>query len=462
MDPSSAATIAARIDRLPPSGDVRWLITLISLGGWFEFYDLFFTAAVGPGLVKSGIFKPPGPNPFDIDSLASFIAALFTGLFIGTIAFSWLADRFGRRSIFTFALIWYSIGTLILAFQSTALGINLWRMIACIGLGVELVNVDAYISELAPKEHRGPAFAYNQAIMYTAVPTIALLAWLMAPPFRFLGFEGWRWVLIIGSVGALFIWWIRLGLPESPRWLAQHGRLAEADAILTRLERRAEAQTGAPLKAPQMVEGEREVKQGAWVEMWSPTFRGRTIMLMVYNFFQTIGYYGFQAWVPQFLISQGVEVTRSLEYTFIIAIANPIGPMLGIFLADKFERKWQIAFSAIGIAAFGLLFSQQRSELGLVVCGVLITLCGNWLSFSFHAYQAELYPTRIRAQAVGFVYSWSRFSAIFSGFFIAFFLAHYGTTGVFSFIASAMVIVFLVIGLFGPATTRRRLEAIAA
>jgi MFS transporter, putative metabolite:H+ symporter len=462
MDPSSAATIAARLDRLPFSGDVRRLITLISLGGWFEFYDLFFTAAVGPGLVKSGIFKPPGPNPFDIDSLASFIAALFTGLFIGTIAFSWLADRFGRRSIFTFSLIWYSIGTLILAFQSTALGINLWRMIACIGLGVELVNVDAYVSELVPKEQRGPAFAYNQAIMYTAVPTIALLAWLMAPPFRFLGLEGWRWVLIIGSVGAIFIWWVRLGLPESPRWLAQHGRLAEADAIVTRLERRAEARSGAPLKAPQMVEGEREVKQGAWVEMWSPTYRGRTIMLVVYNFFQTIGYYGFQAWVPQFLISQGVEVTRSLEYTFIIAIANPIGPIFGIFLADKFERKWQIAFSAIGIAVFGLLFSQQRSEVGLVVCGVLITLCGNWLSFSFHAYQAELYPTRIRAQAVGFVYSWSRFSAIFSGFFIAFFLAHYGTTGVFSFIASAMVIVFLVIGIFGPATTRRRLEAIAA
>jgi MFS transporter, putative metabolite:H+ symporter len=462
MDPSSAGTIAARLDRLPSSGDVRWLITLISLGGWFEFYDLFFTAAVGPGLVKSGIFKPPGPNPLDIDSLASFIAALFTGLFIGTIAFSWLADRFGRRSIFTFSLIWYSIGTLILAFQSTAVGINLWRMIACIGLGVELVNVDAYVSELVPKEHRGPAFAYNQAIMYTAVPTIALLAWLMAPPFRFLGLEGWRWVLIIGSVGALFIWWIRLGLPESPRWLAQHGRLAEADAIVTQLERRAEARIGAPLKAPQMVEGEREVKQGAWVEMWSPTYRGRTIMLVVYNFFQTIGYYGFQAWVPQFLISQGVEVTRSLEYTFIIAIANPIGPIIGIFLADKFERKWQIAFSAIGIAVFGLLFSQQRSEVGLVVCGVLITLCGNWLSFSFHAYQAELYPTRIRAQAVGFVYSWSRFSAIFSGFFIAFFLAHYGTTGVFSFIASAMVIVFLVIGIFGPATTRRRLEAIAA
>ena len=90
------------------------------------------------------------------------------------------------------------------------------------------------------------------------------------------------------------------------------------------------------------------------------------------------------------------------------------------------------------------------------------TLCNNWMSFSFHAYQAELYPTRIRAQAVGFVYSWSRFSAIFSGFIIAFFLGRYGTLGVFSFIAGAMAIVFVVISVFGPPVTKRRLEAIAA
>ena len=86
MATSSTVTVAARLDRLPPSSHVRKLIVLISLGGWFEFYDLFFTAAVGAGLVKSGLFKV-GPNPFEIGSLASFVAALFTGLFIGTIAF---------------------------------------------------------------------------------------------------------------------------------------------------------------------------------------------------------------------------------------------------------------------------------------------------------------------------------------------------------------------------------------
>jgi len=455
-------TIAARLDRLPPNRHVRWLVTLISFGGWFEFYDLFFTAYIAVGLFKSGLFRPTTQGLFDLEGFASFIAALFAGLFVGTVAFSGLSDRFGRRAIFTFALLWYSVGSLVMAFQMSAASIDLWRFIASIGLGVELVNIDTYISELVPKEQRGPAFAYNQFVMFTVVPVVALLAWILVPQQIF-GLDGWRWVVVIGSAGAVLVWWIRLRLPESPRWLAQHGRLKEAEAILRDMEERVAAETGRALPTPEMLESEarEETKSGVWTEMWSPAYRGRTLMLVVYNLFQTIGYYGFASWVPTFLISQGIEVTRSLQYTFIIAIANPIGPLVGVWFADRIERKWQIAWAALAIAALGLLFSQQRTAVGVIGLGILITLANNWLSFSFHAYQAELYPTRIRASAVGFVYSWSRFSTIFSGFIIAFFLAHYGTTGVFSFIAAAMVVVFVVIAAFGPATTRRRLEAIA-
>ena len=461
MATAEAFTVAARLDRLPPSRHVRKLVTLLSLGGWFEFYDLFFTAYVAIGLFKEGLFKPTTQGLFDLHGFASFVAALFTGMFIGTLVFSWVSDRFGRRSILAFSLLWYSVGVLIMAFQQTAEAIDLWRLIASIGLGVELVNIDAYLSELVPKEQRGPAFAYNQCIMYTSVPTIAFLAWQLVPLTIF-GLDGWRVVVIIGSIGAALIWWIRRDLPESPRWLAQHGRIAEAESIVADMERRIHAETGRELPPPQILTDEADSKPGAWTEMWNATYRGRTIMLVIFNLVQTIGYYGFSSWVPALLISQGIGVTKSLAYTFIIAVAAPVGPLIGVYFADRFERKWQIAWAAIGIAAFGLLFAQQTSAFGVIACGLLITLCANWLSFSFHAYQAELYPTRIRAQAVGFVYSWSRFSTIFSGFIIAFFLGRYGTSGVFAFIAGAMVVVFIVVGGFGPRVTRRRLEAIAA
>ena len=203
----AAVTVAARLDRLPASRHTRRLVTLVSLGGWFEFYDLFFTAYVALGLFKAGIFKPTTSGLFDLHGFASFVAALFAGLFVGTIAFSWLSDRFGRRSIFTFSLLWYSIGAFIMAFQNSPETIDLWRFIASIGLGVELVNVDTYVSELVPKGQRGPAFAYNQFVMFTAVPIVAFLAWQLVP-LKILGLDGWRWVVIIGSIGAIVIWWI--------------------------------------------------------------------------------------------------------------------------------------------------------------------------------------------------------------------------------------------------------------
>jgi len=458
---ADAVTVAARLDRLPPSRYTRYLVTLLSLGGWFEFYDLFFTAYVAIGLFSEGLFKPTTEGLFDLHSFASFVAALFAGLFIGTLIFSWVSDRFGRRSILTFSLLWYSIGVAIMAFQHTPETIDLWRFIASIGLGVELVNIDTYLSELVPKAQRGPAFAQLYSVMFTAVPVVAFLAWRLVPLTIF-GLAGWRIVVIIGSIGAVVIWWIRRDLPESPRWLAQHGRIAEAEKIVDDMERRVIAETGRELPPPEVVAGETEGKAGTWREIWSAQYRGRTVMLVIFNLVQTIGYYGFSSWVPALLISQGIGVTKSLAYTFIIAIAAPLGPLIGVVFADRFERKWQIAWAAIGIAVFGLLFSQQAGAAGVIACGFLITLCNNWLAFAFHAYQTELYPTRIRAQAVGFVYSWSRFSTVFSGFFIAFFLGRYGTIGVFAFIAAAMVVVFVVIGFFGPAVNRRRLEAIAA
>ena len=123
--------------------------------------------------------------------------------------------------------------------------------------------------------------------------------------------------------------------------------------------------------------------------------------------------------------------------------------------------KWQVVVLALTIAACGLVWAQQRTAAGIVLLGGVITLANSWFSCALHTYQAELYPTRIRAQAVGFVYSWSRFTSIFVGFLIAQVLHSYGTLGVFAIIATAMLIVAIVVGAFGPKSNRIQLEVLS-
>src|ERR1700704_5439125 len=137
MSASSPAEITARIDRLPACWAIWRLVILLSLGAAFEMYDLFQTAYLSPGLISSGIFQAGGKGLFGLTDQASFAAATFAGLFVGTIVFGSVADRFGRRAIFTFSLLWYTAASIAMGLQRTNIGVDLWRLIAGVGIGVE-------------------------------------------------------------------------------------------------------------------------------------------------------------------------------------------------------------------------------------------------------------------------------------------------------------------------------------
>jgi MFS transporter, putative metabolite:H+ symporter len=452
----SRGDIVARLERLPPSGPIWRLVALISLGGAFEFYDLMMTAYISPVLARAGVFHKAGL--FGLPDQASFVAATFLGLFIGAIGVSRIADHFGRKRVFVAALLWYTAAAVIMAMQTTAVGVDVWRLIAGVGIGVELVTIDAYIAELVPRQVRGKAFALNQSIQFVAVPVVAFAAWKLGP-LTIAGIEGWRWVVLLGAAAALGVWFIAMRLPESPRWLAEHGRLDEADAVLSKLETAIEAEKG-PLP-PATPAAPTEVAKARLSEIFGPALRSRTVMLIVLNAFQAVGFYGFTNWAPTFLAARGVHFAESLQYGFIIAAAYPVGPLIWSTVAERFERKWLVVAAAAGTGALGLVFATQSAPLALIALGVAINFSNNLLSFSYHAYQAELYPTRVRATAVGFVYSWSRLSTVGSSYMIAWLLGLGGAPAAFGFIAAAMLVVVLSVGIFGPRTRGLALEEIA-
>lgn len=463
-------TIAERIERLPLGGFHRRFVGLVSLGNFFDLYDIFIVAYIGAALQQSGFLT--------LRQFTFFVAAGFLGMFVGTVVFGMGSDRMGRRSAFILLLLIYSVFTFADAFAPNAAWLIGLRFFAGVGIGAEIVVIDTYVTEVVPSYARGRYVAITQVAGFCAVPIAAVLSRLLVSTHWLM--SGWRWVMVIGASGALLTWWFRRRLPESPRWLETRGRVAEAEEVMAALEaesfaattrpvRRAEIKPGS-LASPGMTAAQdraenidlsrRDAEKGSFGELWKAPYLGRTAMLVIFQALQTIGFYGFANWAPTFLLKQGVSLLHSLEYTMFIALVSPVGPLLAAWTSDRFERKWTIVVLALLVAALGLGFGNSSAPFAVVGFGALLTLANYWFSAAFHAYQAELYPTRLRATGVGFTYSWSRLSAAFTSLLIGWVLG-FGVPAVFAMLAVAMALVAAVVAAMGPRTNRMVLEEIS-
>jgi MFS transporter, putative metabolite:H+ symporter len=454
--------IGARLDRLPPTRYIWFLVGLVSFGAFFEIYDLFLTAPLSLGLLVAGVFHRGAAGLFGFTDQATFAAATFAGLYVGTLGFSAVADRLGRRPVFTAALLWYASATVVMGLQNSAFAIDLCRFVASMGVGLELVAIDCYLAELMPKTVRGRAFAVSASLQFLSVPLVSLLAWLLIPGTH-LGVDGWRWLAFGPAVGALLVWQVRRALPESPRWLEAHGRAAEADEITTMIEQRVSRDLGRQVRPVQVPTDTSMCAPAKAMSIWTPPYRRRTLVLVAFHLFQTIGYFGFANWLPTLLVSQGIEIGKSLAYSAVLALVPPSAPLVFSLFVDRVERKWMVAAGALLAAVAGLLLSRitQHSNFALfTVIGAGVAIGTSLMSLSYHTYQSELFPTVMRARAVGFVYSFSRLSAMFSSYVIAATLDRAGSVGVFILISGAMLVVALTVGLFGPRTRGLALEHI--
>ena len=302
--------ISRRLEALPASGYVWRLVILLSLGGCFEIYDLFFTGYIAPGLARSGLMTTTTQAFFGFSGIGAFVAATFAGLFIGTFCLGFLADRYGRKAVFTYSLLFYSAASVIMACQTTPGGLLLWRFIAGIGIGIEVITIDAYITELVPSWMRGRAFAINQAVMLSAVPIVAALSWWLVPATPY-GIDGWRWVVLIGAAASMIIWVLRLYVPESPLWLARNGRSAEAERIMRTLEASSGTAALRPAPAAAMAPARAPAETG-YADLFRPPYASLVVLFMIFNLCQAFGVYGFSNWVPALLVEKGInEIGRA-------------------------------------------------------------------------------------------------------------------------------------------------------
>jgi MFS transporter, putative metabolite:H+ symporter len=447
---AGSPTVAARLDRIPPIRMHRRMAVAVGFANFFDLYDIFLGGVLAAVLAESWNLSTSGK--------ALVIGSGFAGMFFGAVFLGTLADYLGRRRMFLINLMIYSGFSLAAAFSPDLTWLAILRFCAGFGLGAELSLSDTYLSELLPRQVRGRYMASAYTLGFLGVPLAALFGARFVAGNEILGTEGWRWLLVIGALGAVIVWAMRRSLPESPRWHEIRGRHEEADRATTELEERALSELHLS-RLPEPGQVEVAPAEGASIaEIFQPPYRRRTVMLYIFQFFQTVGYYGFGTLAPLVLADKGFDIVDSLGFSALIFLGYPLGSALSVPLMERFERKHLIVVSAIAMGVLGVVFGFGRSTAVIVAAGFLLTAASNVFSNGFHIYQAEIFPTRMRSTAVSTAYSLSRLSGAILPFISVAALDNLGPTAVFLGSAVILAIVALDVALLGPRSTGLNLE----
>ncbi|MFC7391437.1 MFS transporter [Scopulibacillus cellulosilyticus] len=445
----SDVSVAARLNSLPLNSMHRKATFIIGAGLFFEFFDLELSGVLSSVISKQ--FQITGT------SLSLLLGSAFFGMFLGAIFLNGMADKIGRKKAFMVNLLIYSVFTFVAAFSPNVAMLVICRFLAGIGIGALPPLCDTYLSELLPTYNRGRIMAWAYTLQFCAFPIEGLLARGLVP--LHIGMDGWRWLFIIGSLGAIIAWAMQQSLPESPRWLESVGRRKEAEQVMKRFESQSSSEKPTNIvmasNEPKPLEKKLPVST-----LFNKDYRGRTAMLWVFQIFQSVGYYSFGALVPLVLAAKGYNVTDTLTFTTLSFLGYPLGSLISLPIVERIQRKWLIVFGAFFMALFGILFGISTSGGLIIAFGFLYTLVSNIFSNAYHIFQVEIYPTSLRATGAGAGYSLSRLSSGAMPFVLLPLLTNSGSTALFTVVAVIMVIVMLDIGIFAPKTTSRSLEEV--
>ena len=446
---SSDENITGRLERLPFSRfHVKFALMLTS-GEWAESLML-----LGNGAILFFVATYFGLT----GNLSTYAlpAFFFVGEFIGSIMFGRIADTRGRKAVFLYNQLIFGLGMIIAGFMFNWQLVAIFVLIGGIGVGGEFPLVDSYGTEIFSKKNRGAWLALIYTIAVTAAPVIIWICSFLNPA-SYYGFRIPLWFM--GSAGIL-VWLIRFRLKESPRWLSSHGKMTEAKDEMDRIEEEVKKETGLKELPPIEETITNQVRVSKFKEIFAEDVRKTTIMMAIFMFFQSGIFYGFVVFAPG-LVAVTYPTSDPLGGAAVIFSGFVVGSIFNIFIIDKIERKWGIIIFAILGGVFGTLFGVIHGFDEVVVMGFLTSfMLWNFSNF-MHQYNAEIFPTRVRTTAAGFVYSISRISTTIIVLFIAFFIGAKNAIGIFTLIWIFVIICSAVLILLGPLTTKKYVEQIA-
>jgi len=439
----SAETFVARLDRVPLNS-FHWRLLITSGLGWmFDAMDVLLI-----GFLVAPITKEFTLAPAQVGLVAS---AGFVGMFLGAAISGRLADRYGRRLIFQGTLVLFSIGAVLSALAPTFETLLAARVIAGLGLGGELPVVATLVSEFSPRAQRGRMIVLLESFWAYGTLAAGLIALFVLPQF------GWRGAFLVAALPALYVAYLRSALPESPRYLAERGRSAEADAIVRRVER---ASGGALLTLGAAIAPLRSGRTSI-SQLWSPAYARRTAMLWILWFGITFTYYGIFLYVPSLLAARGLSEVRSNEFFFLSTIAQIPGYFSAAWLVERWGRKPTLVTYLLGTAAAAFLFGNAGTGTDAFVYAALLSFfnLGAWAIV--YTYSPELYPTAIRATGAGIAAAVGRLGGIIGPFLTPVLVPTLGQSGVFALFMALLVVTALNVWALAEETRGRSLEEIA-
>ena len=452
MAQSVEAFVGAALDEAKISSLHRRVIALIAAGYFFDVIDFTILGSLIPFIIKSGFTTP---------AQAAIIgsAAIF-GMFIGTAGQGEFSDRFGRRFIYQFNLLLFGVFTILGALAPSVMVLVICRFIAGIGLGAEQPLAFAYAGEYSPKRIRGRILAIVHFIGGACVWPIgtglalgfsAFVASL--PGMANAADTTWRGVWIIIGVGALIVWVFRFTLPESPRYLATHGRGEEALEVLSRLG----------ILGPKerlTSDAASNTKSDPFALVFS-MFPRRVIAGMIcFTAFFGVAI-GLGAWLPNIMNAKGFSITKSLQYTLAMNFAVPTASLFMMYALDKYGRKVTSVCAFIGAGLMAIVFANAATEMQLLVAGFVMIFFVQVAGNSMQIFASEVFPTNARASGFGWASGVGRLATAFILPTILRVQNGWGLATVFACLATLLFIAAVSVTQLGPEARQKGLDELA-